>query len=159
MTWTRRQYITQAFDELGYASYAYDLEPEQLNSAKRRLDSMLSTWNGMGIRLGFPLPSSPELSDLDEETGVPDYANEAIALGLAVRLAPSIGKVISPDTKANAKRALNVLLKRAAEPVEKQFPGTLPLGAGNKRVTPSSPFVSKPTDPIDAGSDGPLEFN
>ena len=89
MGWTRRQFVEQAFEEIGYASYVYDLEPEQLESAGRRLDAMVASWNGKGIRLGYPLPSSPELASLDTETEVPDYANEAIYTNLAVKLAPT----------------------------------------------------------------------
>ena len=30
MGWTKRQFIEQAFDEIGLASYAFDLGPEQM---------------------------------------------------------------------------------------------------------------------------------
>ena len=33
MSWTKRQYIVDAFEEIGLASYVYDLQPEQLQSA------------------------------------------------------------------------------------------------------------------------------
>ena len=78
MGWTKRQFVTQAFEEIGLASYVFDLTPEQLQSALRRLDTMIAAWNALGIRLGYPLPSSPQDSDLDEPTLVPDWANEAI---------------------------------------------------------------------------------
>ena len=40
MGWTKRQFVTQAFEEIGLASYVFDLTPEQLQSALRRLDAM-----------------------------------------------------------------------------------------------------------------------
>lgn len=56
MGWTKRQFVTQAFEEIGLASYVFDLTPEQLDSALRRLDTMIASWNALGIRLGYPLP-------------------------------------------------------------------------------------------------------
>lgn len=159
MGWTKRQFVNQAFEEIGYAEYAYDLQPEQLQSALRRLDSMLSTWNGRTIRLGYPLPSSPQDSELDEETGVPDVANEAIYLNLALRLAPIVGKVVSIETKMAARDAYKELLKRAAVPHEMQLPETMPAGQGNKPWRwRDSPFIRAPKDPVDAGPDGEINL-
>lgn len=159
MGWTRRQYVNQAFEEVGYAEYAYDLETEQLQSAGRRLDSMMATWNGRTIRLGWPIPDSPQDSDLDEELNIPDIANEAIYLNLALRIAPIVGKVVSPETKTAAREAYKELLKRAAMPNEMQFPDTLPAGQGNKPWRwRDSPFIRPPKDPIDAGPDGEIDL-
>jgi hypothetical protein len=160
MGWTKRQFVTQAFDEIGLAAYVFDLTPEQLQSALRRLDAMLASWNAKGIRLGYPIPSNPQDSELDAETGVPDSANEAIYANLAVRLGPSFGKTVSADTKATAKLGYDTLLSRVAMPMEQQLPGTMPAGAGNKswRLT-DSPFLTPPVDPLLAGQDGEIEFN
>ena len=159
MGWTKRQFIEQAFEEIGLASYVFDLTPEQLDSALRRLDSMMASWNAKGLRLGYPLPSSPTDSDLDEQSGVPDSANEAIYTNLAIRLAPGFGKMVLPEAKANAKAAFDVLMMRAALPLEQQMPGTMPSGAGNKPWrTTSNPFLDPPVDPLLAGQDGPIEL-
>lgn len=159
MGWTKRQFVTQAFDEIGLAAYVFDLTPEQLESALRRLDAMMATWNAKGIRLGYPLPSSPEASDLNAATNVPDASNEAIYTNLAVRLGPSFGKTVSVDTKVAAKSAYDLLLSRAAMPPEQQLPGTMPSGAGNKPWNLDQPFLSPPTDTLDAGQDSAIDFN
>jgi hypothetical protein len=160
MGYSKRQFVAAAFEEIGLASYVFDLQPEQLQSAMRRIDAMMADWNGKGIRLGYPLPNSPQDSDLDEPTLVPDWANEAIITNGAVRLAPGYGKVVMPETKAVAKDSYNTLLQRAAMPPEQQLPATMPAGAGNKpwRVY-DNPFIRPPVDPVDAGPDGPLQFN
>lgn len=160
MGWTKRQFVTQAFDEIGLAAYVFDLTPEQLQSALRRLDAMLASWNAKGIRLGYPIPSSPQDSELDTETDVPDSANETIYTNLAVRLGPSFGKTVSADTKTAAKLGYDTLLSRAAMPMEQQLPGTMPAGAGSKtwRNT-DNPFLTPPVDPLLAGQDGEIEFN
>lgn len=159
MSWTKRQFVVQAFEEIGYASYTFDLEPEQLQAALRRLDSMMATWNGIGLRLGYPVPLSPENSDLDEETLVPDAANEAVYTNLALRIAGIVGKQVLPSTMMIARKAYTDLLLKIAQPIEQQLPGTMPSGAGNKPWRDDNPFIDRPADPVTTGGDGPLEFN
>jgi len=159
MGWTKRQFVEQAFEEIGYASFSYDLQPEQLQSALRRLDSMMASWNGKGIRLGYPIPSFPQDSELNDQTNVPDSANEAIYTNLAVRLAPTIGKMVSTETKSAAKSSYNVLVNRSATPIEMQLPGNVPAGAGNKTWRNDNPFLNDPADNISAGNDDLLDFN
>lgn len=157
MSWTKRQFVNQAFEEIGFA-YGYNLQPDQLQSALRKLDAMMAQWNGKGIRLGYPIPSSPENSNLDTESGVPDFANEAIYLNLALRIGPTFGKQPSMETKQFAKQAYNSMLSKTTMPQERQITG-LPSGAGNKtwRST-GEPFLLDPTDPLEAGPDSELEF-
>jgi hypothetical protein len=158
MSYTKRQFVEEAFAEIGMASYTFDLSPQQLDACLRRLDTMMATWNARGIRLGYPLPSSPQDSDLDTDTQVPDSANEAIITSLAIRLAPQYGKTVSLDTRTTAKQAYDTLLARAAFPIEQQFPRTLPMGAGQKPWRYDDPFMPAPTDPVLSGQEGPLEF-
>lgn len=160
MGWTKRNFVVAAFGEVGLASYVFDLTPEQEQDALRRLDSMMGTWNGQGIRLGYPLPASPGDSSLDEETNVPDSANETVYQNLAVRIAPGFGKTVSPDTKTSAYAGYNAMLTQAVGlPPEMQLPGTMPAGAGNKPLGVGRPFLNQPEDPLLAGQDGPIEFN
>ncbi len=158
MGYSKRQFISSAFAEIGLQSYVFDLSPEQLDEAMRRLDAMMANWNGKGIRLGYPLPGSPQDSDLDEQTGVPDSANEAIITNLAIKLAPSVGKVVMQETKTAANDGYNTLLQRATFPPEMQLPGTLPAGAGHRVNRGTSQFLRQPTDPITAGAGDELQF-
>ena len=159
MGWTKRQFVEQAFEEIGLAAYVYDLTPEQLQSALYRLDSMLATWNSKGIRIGWALPSSPQSSDLGMDTLVTDIASEAIYTNLATRIAPSFGKVLSVDTIRNANLSYNALIAHAmTQPVQLQYPGTLPSGSGNKPWRGNTPFVAPPTDPLLQGNDGEINF-
>jgi hypothetical protein len=160
MGWSKRQYLEQAFVEIGLAGYLFDITPDELNYALRQLDSMIATWNGRGIRIGWPMPSSPQGSDLDDATGAQDSANEAIYCGLAVRIAPTFGKSVSGQTQFFAKQGYDLLLSLAGVPMERQLPGTMPSGAGNKPWrTYDSPFIRPPIDPLLSGPDGPIEFD
>ena len=159
MSYTKRQFVTAAFEEIGLAGYAFDLTDNEILSACKRMDAMLAEWNARGVRISYPLPSSPESTNLDSETNVPDAANEAIITNLAVRIAPSFGKAVSPDTKMIAKNAYNTLLQLSAVwPVEKQFPSGMPAGAGNKPWRYDDPFLQDPVDPLEVGGDGVLDF-
>lgn len=160
MSWTKRQLVEQAFEEIGLAAYTFDLQPEQLQAGLRRLDSMMATWNNQGIRIGYPLPSSPNTSDLNAETGVTDMAIEAITSNLAVRIAPLFGKTVSPDTKANARRAYIALLNYAAQIPERALDHlAIPAGDGNKYWRyDADPFLLSPSEPVDAGKDGAIEL-
>lgn len=158
MSYTKRQFVEAALEEIGLADYVFDLSPEQLQSAVRRMDSMLAAWNAIGIRIGYPLTSNPDDADLDAITGVPDSANEAIILNLALRLSPSYGKAIALPTSAAARMAYNTLMSRAAMPAEQQFPSTLPVGAGQKSWNIDWPFFQHPSEPLLAGEDGEIVF-
>lgn len=157
MGWTKKQIIEQAFEEIGLASYIFDLTPDQLESALRRLDLMVASWYTKNIRIGYPLPINPQDSNIDEQIDTPMEANEALVLNLAVRLAPSYGKSLSPDTKMNAKATYDLLLIDAAAPIEQQYVKTLPLGAGYKRT--ERVFVDVPnTNPVQVQPNGQILF-
>jgi hypothetical protein len=140
--WTKRQIIEQALEEIGLASYIFDMTADQLESALRRLDLMVASWQARNIQIGYPLPASPGNSNIDEQIQTSLNNNEALVLNLAVRLAPAYGKVVLPDTKVTAKLLYDQLLIRAAMPYEQQFVRTLPLGAGYKRT--DQVFVNPP---------------
>lgn len=157
MSWTKRNFITWAFEELGLASYVFDLTPDQLQAAGRRLDAMVAQWETRGIRINYPFGGGPDI-DIDAAVNVSNTAHDALTLGLAIRLAPSYGKTVSPDTKATFKAAYDSLLQAAAFPAQVQL-GAMPAGAGHKgAASGGSAFLPSATDILTTGNDGPLEF-
>ena len=156
MSYTKRQLVEAAMAEIGLASYAFDLMPEQRELALRRLDSMMAEWNTRGLRLGYPVPDNPADSDIDSDSNLPDAAWEAVITNLALRMAPSYGKQVNVETKVTARHALNTILSRASMPSQMKLP-SMPSGAGNK--TYDDPFTSEPTTDLIAGPDATLDFN
>lgn len=157
MSWTKRQFVMQALEEIGYG-YTYQLQPDQLQSALRKLDGMMAQWNANGLRLGYPTPSTPEDSSLDDESNVPDAANEAIYLGLALRLAPSFGKQITIEVKQFANEAKKNLYNFISKVPEIQ-PSVIPSGAGYKATNKSGyAYTVEPTDNLRVNNDGELIF-
>lgn len=141
MGWTKRDLINKAFRSVGLSAYVFDLSADQILDAMSDLDSMMATWNGRGIYLGYPLSSSPTSGDPDEDSNLPDWAIEAATLNLGIRIAPAFGKVVSPDLKTSAKLALDGVMARAAMPMEMQVTN-LPAGAGYKSTI--VPFLDPP---------------
>jgi hypothetical protein len=121
---TKRALIADAYAELGVAEYAFDLQPEDLQIALRRLNSMLSAWAGKGALIEYNLPGL-----LDDEAETPAWATDAIVAGLAISLAPTIGKAVSGETRMKLHDGMSVILSKTALPMERQIAGY--AGAGN----------------------------
>ena len=159
MAYSKNWFVQKAFSELGMAGYVFDLQPEQLQECLDRLDAQMATWDGNGIRLGWSIPESEGDSRLDDQVDVPNFAREAIFKNLAIAIAPLFGKAPSADLKAKADSTMDAMLQATAWPVPMQFPNTLPSGAGNKPWrNVASPFLGPPTDYVEAGGDGPIDF-
>lgn len=161
MAWTKRQICDMAFEELGLAAYVFDVSPEEQSSMLRRLDSMMAMWELYGIRLGYQKTVDPLNSDPDQDSGLPDIANQAVWTNLAVNAAPSYGKSLAAVTLVQAKQAYDGLLSVAqSNPPEVQFKGNLPVGAGAKRPNSNGgPFVNTPQDVLTTGPDGLLDLD
>lgn len=155
MPWTKRQIIEMAFEEAGLAQYAYDLSPEQLQSAARRLDAMMTSWNGEGVQIGYNASANP---DPDEDSGLPDRAYQTAIAGLAISIAPSYGKPVAMETKAAYAQGMSMLKIQSAYPQNVPIPAGYPIGAGYKQIPGwHSDFAPPETPSLSAGST-PLEF-
>ena len=155
--WTKGQIIDDMYAELSLAGYVFDLDAEEVQNALRRLDMMMATWDTKGLRLGYMLSSNEE-SDIGQDSGLPDGAIEAVVLNLALRIAPGKGKVLSQQTRALAKQALDALMSVAAMPSPQQLQGTLPRGAGNRRAYRNN-FFRNPVTPLTvADGDAPITY-
>lgn len=134
MGWTKKQLITQAFEELGLSASIYDLTSAQLETAANKLNAMMAAWSTNGVRVGWASPSTQALNDINQDSLAPDFANEAIYTNLAVRLSSSFGKIVSPELKSLAVSSYSDLVNAlTGTPPEYQLPRSLPMGAGYKR--------------------------
>jgi hypothetical protein len=82
MPYSKRELIYAALEEIGIASYNFDLQAEQVLSAGNMLDAMMAEWDARGIHVGYPI-TSPTTIDLDASVGFPAWVNEAARTGLA----------------------------------------------------------------------------
>ncbi len=143
MSWTKKQIITQAFTEIGLASYVYDLTADELQDALRILDSMMAEWTEKGIVFDpvYPNPATVGAGDIDDATNAPLSANKAMYCTLAIDLAPSFGKTPSSRTIKNAATGYSLLAETIAVPCIRMV-GMI-RGAGAK--TPLRPFIREET--------------
>ena len=159
MPWTKRDLITSALEEAGLAAFVFDLTAEQLQSAGKRLDMMMAQLNQRGLQIGYNMAGDPGTIDIDADSGLPDGAYELAVTGLAIRLAPQYGKVISPETKAAYSVALNAMMTLAAHPTSIAIPADYPIGAGYKSIPGHySEFAPGAEDQLSAG-DQSMEFD
>ena len=160
MAYKKLDIVDLAFQEIGIASYEFDLNPQESNGALRQLDLMMATWNKQGIRVAYPIPSSPNESDLDQEIDIPDNAFEAMYLNLAVRIASGFGKQLSAETRIAAHQTYQKLLAANTDLIEQRLDSrAAPSGAGNKSwAFEGSPFLVKTKEPLTTGSDSVLEI-
>lgn len=146
MAWTKRQLVEDAFGTIGLSGYVFNLSPDQQQSALRQLDAMMATWEARGIRLGYLMPTSPSESNLNQDSGIPQQAAEAVYTNLGLRLASGIGKVASQELKQIAHQSYqSVATKYGVTMPEMQLPPTMPRGAGNKPVR-NETFTSEPVE-------------
>ena len=130
-------------------------------SGCRKMDAMMASWETDGIRIGYSSSDSPSTADLDADSGLPAYANEAVYMNLAERIADTLGKAISANATVKAKTAYRKLLNAAAsKALEYQYPGTLPRGAGQKNWRMGvGAFTPEPVEPLTTGDDGEIDSN
>lgn len=145
MGWTKRQIASESFRELGLADYDYDIDPDEEQTALRRLNAMMGTFEARGIQCGYNFPGG-----LDDDSGLSDQAVETIYLHLAIRMGPAFGKSLQPQVMKNAEEGYQALLFAAAAPQQMQQPRTLPRGQGTKPWRTNRPYnFPNTTDPVE----------
>lgn len=153
---TKRELVEGAYEELGLAEYVFDLSDEELDTGLRRLDRMMTKWDARGIRLGYNTPPSADDSSLNDDAGIPDWAEEAVQTNLALRLAPTLGKVVSNDTKIAARDGYRTLLMGDYQIPQMQMPRHMPIGSGNRRNVKNQTFFA-PVDRVTTTHDALLD--
>ncbi len=91
---------------------------------------MMAEWSIKGLLLSFPI-SNNKCSGVDDDSGIPDWAWEGVITNLAIKIAPSYGKAVSPETKIAAKNSYTTICGVFAKPREKEAE-SMPVGAGYK---------------------------
>lgn len=128
MTQTKRKIIEQAYSEIGYASYSFDLQPEQFESALVELNTMLAEW----LLWGYDLSYNSATDELNDESGIADGYIPAVYSNLAIRIAPELGRVPLPGTMVKAKRGLALIrASLGAVPARVADRSAVPSGVGN----------------------------
>ncbi len=132
-TYTKRDVAMMALEEIALANYVFDGTAEEDVALLRRMDAMMASapWSGIFYNTattdGSSLPSDPVSID-------DDYL-EAVYTNLALRIAPTYGKVVSAETRVAASQGKNAV---SAVYARDRLPcmilnGTTIRGQGNRR--------------------------
>lgn len=142
-TTTKRTILDMAFEECGLADYEFNTTNEEKSSALRKLDALMALWAGPGMNLdlGYNFPAVIGGGNYTDPAGVPDSTLEAVSAHLAARIAPSLGKTLSPETKTALNRSLNALRAQYAVIPERALPTRTIVGAGQKPRAVWAPFL------------------
>lgn len=153
---TKGDLVNAAYEEIGLAGYVFDIQPEEVQTGVRRLERFMLMLDGRGVRLGYNAAASASQANANDDSGIPDWAEDAIVPLFALRLAPTIGKQVHPDTRLAARKGLNALLVGTYEIPSMQMPRHLPIGTGNRRNVKNQNFFA-PSDRISTRLDDLLE--
>ncbi|MEM5405808.1 packaged DNA stabilization gp4 family protein [Paraburkholderia unamae] len=134
----------------------FDLQPEEIQTGVRRLERYMMMLDGRGIRLSYNAAASASAATANDAIGIPQWAEDCIIPLFALRLAPTIGKQVHPDTRLAARRGLNALLTGTYTIPTMQMPRHMPIGSGNRRNTKNQQFFA-PVDRLTTRYDDLLE--
>ena len=124
---TMREVVEDALEEINVKTAEVALTNDELQSGIRRCNDMLTEWDDAGIIVGY----NP-VTNGDDTIEVERNAVGAIKYNLAIRMAPSFTKIVTPSLAKNAEDSLMRLKASNAFIGDVAFPDTLPLGSGNE---------------------------
>lgn len=120
---TVSEIIHDALGHLGVVSATETAEAWQLEDAVRRLNLMMTRWEGSGISVGWVNVDNP-----DDPMPCPPEAEEAIGYNLALKLRPKYGVEIDPDVIEFARSGKNALMADISTRDAARIVYDLPLG-------------------------------
>lgn len=139
---TKGDIVRKALRKIAVASNATltNVEPESMADALEDLDDMMAEWDGTGIRIGYKMtsPQSP-----DDDSGIPDFAKNAVSLKLAMQIAPDYVRPVLDDLSREADIAMDNLLVAIVYIPQTPRRGDMPRGQGNKDIFPRGRFYQQ----------------
>lgn len=150
-TATKAVLLDMMFEECGRAGYKFDRDAGEDVSALRRLDGLMAEWQARGIRLNYNFPAAFGQGKPTDSAGIPDAALNAVALWGAMRIAPGMGKTLSPETRKAMAEGYSWLAAETATIPDMAFPENTARGMGHKPWSiwrPFEPSNTPSSDPV-----------
>jgi hypothetical protein len=124
---TSTDIVSGALRHIGVRAAESPLTAAEIQDGMEDLNDMGNEWEESGIHLGFT-----SSIDANATLDIPASSLAAFKANLAIRLAPSYGRIITPALANLANISLNALVKSTAFIGDVEFPDTLPRGSGNE---------------------------
>jgi hypothetical protein len=126
------EYIQAAYQQIQVSGITSKPTPVEEQTALNRLNGLLLDWENKGLLLGWNVGAG----DTSDDSGLPDWAYEAVITNLALKILPLYGKVATKDQRDEAGDSYQSITLNCINNME--YPDTMPVGAGNQRYGYSS---------------------
>ncbi|MCP5017146.1 MAG: hypothetical protein GY938_18020 [Ketobacter sp.] len=140
---TAETFIKKALTLIGVRASETDLTTQEQADAIETLNDMMLEYSEAGISVGYTVVSA-----ITDTVTVYDWANSLVKTNLAVRLAPEYDRRISPELAAIASNSFTDIMNRQTRLGPVKFPGTLPVGSGNRQLSSDNKYFEKGYDDI-----------
>jgi hypothetical protein len=144
----KRQIVEMAYSKCALAGYEFGRTPEEVNDALSELNAMMLEWPFS--MLGFVQPAYG-VGDGEEQSGIPPETLAGVAAQLALRLAPNMGKTLSPEANASIARSMALIHSHplvVSVPTQ-PFQARTPRGMGNRgQFNAVDPFIDETFDDV-----------
>lgn len=123
---TALQIVIGAAEEIGVKTAESNLEPGDSQVIFNRMNDLLTELADTGVT-----PEFTEVATLDDDVNISRNAVGAIKFALAIRIAPSFQKLVTPDLRIIARESMQALESSVVHVGTVALPDTLPTGSGN----------------------------
>lgn len=123
---TATQIINGAAEHIGVKTAEISLEPNDFQVILDNMNDMLTEWADLGLT-----PAYQEVFNGSDVVAIDRNAVSAVKSNVAILIAPSFQKVITPALAAVARTTLARLETSVVFIGEVAYPDTLPTGSGN----------------------------
>lgn len=156
---TKSDIIKSALRKLGVTGFDSETDPQEFDAALVELESMMTEWDGRGIRVSYKLGTSTDTALTSEDAGIRDWARQGIVANLAMRLATDYGKPITQDLAMQASAGMSSILAATATDniYLTQYPRNMPVGSGNRNIGNRQRFY-RPVEGITVENGGELDL-
>jgi len=127
---TNREIIDRAYRSMGVSDAMFGRTAEEYAVGVEILSSMML--ESPFDRLGYVQFSGGEGNRVEEESGIDRKYLEPVALMLAERLAPAIGKQLAPHAMKAKNRAYSLLCAAVVPIPDARYQDGTPVGSGHR---------------------------
>jgi hypothetical protein len=127
---TNREIIDRAYKAMGAGARGFGLPAEDYADAVDVLSSMML--ESPFDLLGYVQQDGGEGNRVEDESGIARKYLEPVALMLAERIAPTIGKTLAPHTLAAKRRAYSLLCAAVVTIPDAKYQDGTPRGLGHR---------------------------
>ncbi|ABD27433.1 hypothetical protein Saro_2998 [Novosphingobium aromaticivorans DSM 12444] len=124
---TNKELVDLAYLALGMTDTMFGRTEEEYASGVGLLRAMMGEWpfDQLGYDYTTPRPS--------ERSGIEQKWTQAVSLSLAERIAPAVGKALSPQSASAKARSYSTLCAAVGNKSTVTYPNNTPAGAGQGR--------------------------